>query len=378
LNLYEYQVKQLFKDIGIKTPAGQLAKTEDDAINAYQLVGPEVMLKSQVLTGGRGKAGGIKAAAAEEEVLAVFKQLTGLTIKGLPVKQVWVEEKLQIEQEFYVGITISPDEQLPVLIVSSKGGMDVEEVAREFPEAMAQCVIDMKYPLHDYTVREVLSQLNFRHTIAKRFVPLIQRLYDIYLQYHAILLEVNPLVLTVDGELVAADGRLAIDDNALNKYSTVKKLAVETAQDTVEQRMKKYGIDYVELDGNVGIISVGAGETMATMDLISRQGGKPACFLDFSAGVNPETIALALKTVSLRPEVKSILINIFGGLTRIDKVAEGIVYAIKKIGDIKQPLTIRLEGTNAELGREVIQQHGLESCLTLQEAVYQSVKRGEI
>lgn len=374
MNVYEYQAKEIFRQNGIVTPEGQVVETEEELIAVYRTLGPHVMLKAQVQTGGRGKAGGIRGVSSEKEAVENFKELLKLTIKGLPVNKILVEQKVAIKNEYYLGITIDPSTNLPALILSSKGGMDVEKLSEDFPDQLRELIIDPRYPLANFAVKDLVIKLGFSSQLVNQYVKLINKLYHVFAENKAILVEINPLVLTEDNQLIAADGRLAIDDNAINFYPNLTKLAEETDSKTIERQLKKQGIDYVELEGNVGIISVGAGETMATMDLISREGGKPACFLDFSGGVKPETITVALKTVINRPEVKSILINIFGGLTRIDKVAEGLIYAMKSLGKVSKPFAIRLEGTNADVGRKLIKEYGLEPCFSLQEAVTKAVQ----
>lgn len=376
MNIYEHQAKEIFQQYGIKVPRRRLVENFAELKEAYAILSPSVVLKAQILGGGRGKAGGIYFASSLPEVEAGWSKLKGSALHGQEIKKLLLEEKVGIIQEFYLGITISPDEYCPVVLISSHGGIDVETISKEHGNFLAEAKIDPCFGLHGYVLGELINRLGIDSQLTNELSNIGKKLYQIFRDYRATLVEINPLALTQENELVAVDARLALDDNAVPLYVHLRQLKASMEQ-TVEDALKQKGIDYVELNGNIGIISVGAGETMATMDLVSREGGVPACFLDFSGGVNTDSIETALRTVSAREEVKAVLFNIFGGLTRIDLVADGFLRAWQRIGGTKQPVVIRVEGTNSHLGKEALAKAGFDTCATLLEAVKLVVELGK-
>jgi len=377
MKLYEYQAKKYFGENQIPIPNGMVCSTENEAKDAFTDVGKgrEVVLKSQVLTGGRGKSGGIKSAKSVDETVHTFKALLSMKIKGLPVSKVLVEEKIEIKNEYYVGITIDPTASKPILLMSSKGGMEVETIAKESPSALYQYIVNPRYGVPSYQILKAMDQLHISRGISNQLIDVIKKLYKIFCGFDATLTEINPLVESSNGKLIAVDARLNIDNNALFKHPELEELKKEFAENK-ETYLKGKGVDFVYVGGNVGLICAGAGMTMATMDLVNAMGGKPACFCDVSAGINPQSMELAIKTVLSLNGVKSILVNMFGGLTRMDEVAKSFVAAWQNIGGISLPVAIRLEGTNVEEGRRIMKEHGFEMFTNLYDAVKKAVDLG--
>lgn len=376
MNVFEYQAKEIFRNCGIPVPRGRVARNAGDLKQICGETGFPVVLKAQTLGGGRGKAGGVRFAEDLPEAEKGREEICALSIRGQKVDTLLVEEKLPIQQELYLGITISPDDNRPSILLSAMGGIEVETMAAEHPDKMAQMSIDPYLGVFNYSVRALALKAGLPIRLVPQLCRLTRDLYRVFRDYHAILVEINPLAVLPENKLIAADARLAVDDNAVPLYGHLADLKKNSSRDTIEDQMKQKGIDYVELEGNIGIISVGAGETMATMDLVRCAGGTPACFLDFSGGVNTGSIEMALHTVSSRPEVKAILFNIFGGLTRIDQVAQSFLEARERFGNVRQPIVIRVEGTNVIAGRQMLDQAGFTSCTTLNEAIMQVVERG--
>jgi succinyl-CoA synthetase beta subunit len=377
MKLYEYQAKKYFAENQIPIPNGMVCSTENEAKDAFTDVGKgrEVVLKSQVLTGGRGKSGGIKSAKSVDETVHAFKALLSMKIKGLPVSKVLVEEKIEIKNEYYVGITIDPTASKPILLMSSKGGMEVETIAKESPSALYQYIANPRYGVPSYQILKAMDELYISRGISNQLIDVIKKLYKIFCGFDATLTEINPLVESSNGKLIAVDARLNIDNNALFKHPELEELKKEFAENK-ETYLKGKGVDFVYVGGNVGLICAGAGMTMATMDLVNAMGGKPACFCDVSAGINPQSMELAIKTVLSLNGVKSILVNMFGGLTRMDEVAKSFVAAWQNIGGISLPVAIRLEGTNVEEGRRIMKEHGFEMFTNLYDAVKKAVDLG--
>jgi len=377
MKLYEYQAKKYFGENQIPIPNGMVCSTENEVKDAFTHVGKgkEVVLKSQVLVGGRGKSGGIKIAKSIEETVSTFKGLLSQKIKGLPVSKVLVEEKIEIKCEYYVGITIDPTASKPILLMSSKGGMEVETIAKESPSALYQYIVNPRYGVPSYQILKAMGELNISRGISNQLIDVIKKLYKIFCGFDATLTEINPLAESSNGKLIAVDARLNIDNNALFKHPELEELKKEFAENK-ETYLKGKGVDFVYVGGNVGLICAGAGMTMATMDLVNAMGGKPACFCDVSAGINPQSMELAIKTVLSLNGVKSILVNMFGGLTRMDEVAKSFVAAWQNIGGISLPVAIRLEGTNVEEGRRIMKEHGFEMFTNLYDAVKKAVDLG--
>ena len=353
MRLHEYQAKQIFAKYGIKIPRGKLATNVEEVKKAAEELGGKVVLKSQILVGGRGKAGGIKLANSVDEAVEIAKDLFGRVIKGHRVEKIYVEEQLDIKKEMYVGLTLDRAEKGIALIVSSVGGMDIEEIAAEHPEKIARVTINPLYGLFDYQIREVLYRSGMPKELHKELTAIIKSLYKILVDHEAELTEINPLVLTDKG-LYAADARLNIDDNALYRHPELKELRDYTEVDQIERIAEEKGLNYVKLDGNIGVIANGAGMSMSTMDLIYLEGGKPANFLDIGGGASSEVVKEAIKTILMDKNVKVIFMNIFGGITRCDEVARGLVKAFQEI-EVPVPIVLRLAGTNEEEGRKIIE-----------------------
>lgn len=378
MRLYEYQAKEIFRNYDIPVPKGYLVKEKGQIGDAFNFLQAEngIVLKAQLLAGGRGKAGGVKFAYTPDEASTLLEQIKGLDIGGYKVSEILFEEKVPVREELYLGLIIDPVAGHPAFLASSKGGIDVEEIARKFPQFLGKMNIDFTYGILDYKVRELLTKVGIPKNLFGRFVNISKRLYEIFMDYEATLLEINPLILNEEGGLVAADARMSFDDAALFRRPKLKELSDSREKSLEEYLRHQYQLEFVDLQGNIGLVSGGAGMTMTAMDLIALAGGKPACFMDCSANVSTEGYEMALRTVSSKEGVSSILVNIFGGLTRMDHVGEYLVEAIKKIGNIEQPITIRLEGTNAEKGRKTIKEAGFQCYETFEEAVKRAVELG--
>ncbi len=355
MKLYEYQAKQIFSKHGIRIPNGRIAYSPEEVGEVAREIGSEeVVLKSQVLVGGRGKAGGIVISNAGE---AAFKsrELFGKDIKGFKVEKILVEEKLDIVKEMYVGITLDRERKGVVILVSSVGGMDIEEIAAKFPDKIGRKTVNPVWGLWDYQVRELLYEAGIPKEYFKDVFGVIKKLYGIFTRYEAELTEINPLVITSDGKLYAADGRLNVDDNSIYRQKEMAELKELTGSE-LEIAAESKGINYVKLDGNIGVIANGAGMSMATMDLIYLVGGKPANFLDIGGGASSDLVKSSMELIIRDPNVKVVFVNIFGGITRCDLVAEGLVKAFSEI-DMDIPVVLRLAGTNEEEGRKIIENY---------------------
>lgn len=367
MNLYEYQAKEIFAKYDIPIPRGTVVDGKSDLREALEIIGKDKfgMVKSQVLTGGRGKAGGIKPVDTLDQGLDALQGLIGMKIKGLPVERVLVEEKLKIKNEYFISITLDPEESLPVLLISPKGGMDIEEVAGEFPEAIGKYVIKLQAGLPSFAMIELIKNLGFQRQLWGDLINITSKLYKAFCEKEATLIEINPLIETVDGKLIAADGRLNVDDNALFRQPDTS----EYKQEFKDMVLKGKGVDYVDLDnGEVGVLCVGAGMTMLTMDLVAQLGSKARCFLDMSHGVNPAGFKAALDLLASEPDIKYVLVNMFGGLTRMDEIARSILEAIDDFkGKFSKPMVLRLQGTNADKGQEIMREAGYTVCSELED-----------
>lgn len=374
MKLYEYQAKKILNENKIPIPNGSVCSTEEEARDAFDSVGKGkgVILKSQVLVGGRGKAGGIRIAKSISEVANIFKELMNMNIKGFPVSKVLIEEKMEIRNEYYVGITIDPTFYKPILLISPRGGMEVETIAKESPSALGQYIVNPRYGIPSYEIIKLIGELGISSGLSTQLIDIIKKLYTILGNSDATLTEINPLVESSDETLIAVDARLNIDNNALFKHPEFEGFKRDFA-DNKETYLRGKGVDFVYIDGNVGLICAGAGMTMATMDLVNAMGGKAACFCDVSAGINPQSMELAMRAVSGLNDVRSILINMFGGLTRMDEVANSFIAAWQSMGGLSQPTVIRLEGTNVEEGRRTMRENGFEMFTNLYDAVQKAV-----
>lgn len=355
MKFLEYQVKERFKAAGIPVPDGRLARTPDEAALAAGALGP-VAVKAQVPVGGRGKAGGIKLARTPMDAKRAAGEILGMTIKGYPVREVWCETAQEITRELYLGLTLDRDARKPVVILSAQGGMEIEEVAEHHPEAIAKLHPDpWRGPL-PFEVRRLIFHAGLG-PLQAQLGPLVIKLYALARTYDALTLEINPLALTRDGGLVAADGKLEIDENALFRHKDLHG-ADESDEDPIEAEAKRRKLTYVRLDGSIGVIGNGAGLVMNTLDLVQREGGRAANFLDIGGGAKAEVVHSALDLLAGDPQVKGILINIFGGITRGDEVAHGIIDATRDL-NLKLPLVVRMTGTREEEGRRLLQEAGI-------------------
>jgi succinyl-CoA synthetase beta subunit len=355
MKFLEYQVKERFRAAGIPVPDGRLAKTPDEAALAAGALGA-IAVKAQVPVGGRGKAGGIKLAKTAADAKRVAGEILGMTIKGYTVKEVWCETAQDITRELYLGLTLDRDARKPVLILSAQGGMEIEEVAETHPEAIAKLHPDpWRGPL-PFEVRDLIFRAGLG-PLQAQLMPLVVKLYALARTYDALTIEINPLALTQDGGLVAADGKLEIDENAMFRHKDLHG-ADESEEDPLEAEARRRKLTYVRLDGSIGVIGNGAGLVMNTLDLVSREGGHAANFLDIGGGAKAEVVHSALELLAGDPHVQGILINIFGGITRGDEVAHGIIDASRDL-NLKLPLVVRMTGTREEEGRQLLREAGI-------------------
>jgi succinyl-CoA synthetase beta subunit len=367
MKLQEYQAKELLNRAGMPVPDGEVVSTPEAAAMAFERLDAEVaVIKAQVLTGGRGKAGGVQAVYSADEAKEAASKLLGKRLvteqsgpDGVVVKNILVEEGLTVEKEYYAAVTIDREKAMPVVIVSASGGMEIEEVSRTQPEKVFREYIEPVFGLQPYQARKLAYRMGLEHSEIAPFVDALLKLHVIFLVNELELAEVNPLVKTEDGELVALDAKITIDDNALFRQDDLQFLHDGADIDPLEARARAAGVNYIKLKGNIGCMVNGAGLAMATMDLIKACGGEPANFLDVGGGAAKEKIRAALGILVADPQAEAVLINIFGGILRCDVLAEGIADAAKTL-DIKVPLVVRLEGTNRAEGVEILKQTGLD------------------
>jgi succinyl-CoA synthetase beta subunit len=364
MNLYEYAAKEIFSEHSIPVPRGNLASNADQSEEITKKLG-EVVIKAHVLAGGRGKAGGIARASNPQEASQIAQRMLSMSIKGLPVNKLLVEEYKKPEKELYLGITIDRAARCPIIMVSPEGGIDIEEIARKFPQRIVRMRINPLTGIHDYQARTLAYSLDKGR--ASGIADVIKKLYCVFIAHDCTLAEINPLAITSEG-IFALDAKMVIDDSALFRQNFWEE---ETG--SLEESAKKSGMSYVGLDGNIGCIVNGAGLAMATLDMIIFLGGKPANFMDVRAGASAEQVKTALRIVSSNRNVKALLINIFGGLTKCDEVARGIIDAIS---EIKVPLVVRLAGTNEEEGRRMLGKYGIILASSTEEAAKAVVESG--
>jgi succinyl-CoA synthetase beta subunit len=355
MRLFEFEAKDAFRRVGLPLPRGRLAQTPDEAEKAATELACPVVIKVQILAGGRGKAGGIKPADSPKEARKVAEQLLGATIRGCKVRQVLVEERLTIAQEIYLGITVDRARRRPVAICSAMGGVDIEQVAEQHPEKIARILLDPVLGLREFEARKLAKTAGFEGQAFLQIAALSMQLWKVFVENDAELTEINPLVVTSDGRFIAADARLNVDDSSLFRHKALAERvdAGVSEQTELEQRAAKSGMTYVELDGNIGIIGNGAGLVMATMDAVQYYGGAPANFLDVGGGATADRMTQALSIVLSHPAVKAVFINILGGITRCDEMARGIVDAQKSLPR-KAPIIIRMIGTREKEGAEIL------------------------
>jgi succinyl-CoA synthetase beta subunit len=373
MKLHEYQSKTIFSKYGIPIPKGRVAATAQEARHIAEELGGRVVIKSQVLVGGRGKAGGVKLARDAGEAEQLATQILGMEIKGLPVRKVLVDEASSIEQEIYFAITNDRAAKKPVIIASSSGGVDIEEVAATAPERIVKANIDPLLGLREYQARDVAAGMDLPRNQWKEFIKVALGLWNVYQGTDATLAEINPLVITKDGKLIALDGKMIIDDNALFRQPELNEMRDSDEDAPAEIEARKYGLSFIKLDGNIGCMVNGAGLAMTSMDVIKLFGGEPANFLDIGGGAGSEKVAAAMRIILTDPNVKAVLFNIFGGITRCDEVARGILAAIDEVKP-KVPMVVRLVGTNAEEGRRMLESARMITAETLADAAQKAVR----
>jgi len=354
MDLYEYQGKQLFARFGIPVSEGRLATTKEEARAGAEELGGQVVVKAQVLTGGRGKAGGIKLAGSPEEAEARAADILGMDIRGHTVRRLWVEQASEIAKEYYLSVTFDRGEKKPLFMFTTQGGVDIEEVAESSPEALARLHVDPLVGFQPYQARWLCFTAGLADPAEqKQVISLVGRLYEAFVGCDAMLCEINPLIVTVEGEVRALDSKFTVDDNAFFRHPDIAEMRDLEADDPQERLAREKGVTYVKLDGDIGILGNGAGLVMSTLDVIEQAGGSPANFCDLGGGGDAEGVVEALEVITSDPQVKGILFNIFGGITRGDEVARGILEALSRMS-IPLPIVVRLDGTNAEEGRAML------------------------
>jgi succinyl-CoA synthetase beta subunit len=377
MRLHEYQAKEVFRDAGIPVPDSELATTVEGAVAAAESIGYPVAVKAQVHVGGRGKAGGIELADTEAEARDAAESILGMDLKGYQVDRVLVEEAVDFTNELYVGVTMDRGEGAPVAMVSTRGGVNIEEVAAEDPDAIAREHIDPAFGMHPYQARKAVYDAGVPQDIARDVSSILSALYDLWEDKDGADAEINPLMVTADDEVIAADAVFNIDDDALFRHPDLAEMEEEAAGDELETKANEYGFDYVRLEGNVGIIGNGAGLVMTTLDLVDHYGGAPANFLDIGGGAKAERVSNALDMVFSDPNADAVVFNIFGGITRGDEVAEGINAALEAFEQIPKPVVVRLAGTNAQEGMEILNTDLVTVESTLEDAVTRAVGYAE-
>jgi len=369
MKIHEYQAKAILKKFGVAVPRGEMATTREEAITAakalFEAGATGVVVKAQIHAGGRGKGGGVKIAKSVEEAGQLAEKMLGMTLithqtgpEGRVVRRLLIEETLPIEKELYLGILVDRAEGKPVFMASAAGGMDIEQVAAENPQAILKEYIAPGMGLEAFQARKIAFQLGLKPQLMNPAVQFLTNLYKVFEATDGSLLEINPFITTTDGRLFALDAKINFDDNAMFRHADLKELRDTTEEDPLEVEASKYNLNYIKLDGNVGCMVNGAGLAMATMDIIKYAGGMPANFLDVGGGANAEQVTHAFETLLSDKNVKAVLINIFGGILRVDTLATGVVEAANKT-HIQLPIVLRLEGTNVEAGRQILKDSGL-------------------
>lgn len=374
MKLHEYQAKERFAEAGIPTPAFRLATTTDEVLEAAEAIGYPVAVKAQVKVGGRGKAGGIEIVDDGEAAAKAADRILGMDLKGYTVERVIVEEAVDFTDELYVGVTMDRSEGRPVLMVSTRGGVNIEEVNEEDPDAIAREHVDPAFGLHPYQARRAVVNAGVDPAVAGDVAGVLSTLYTLYRDLDGSDVEINPLMVTSDDEVIAADAVLNVDADALFRHPDLEELAEEEHDTALDEKAAEYGFDYVRLEGNVGIIGNGAGLVMTTLDLVDHYGGTPANFLDVGGGAKAERIANALDLVFSDEQVDSVVFNIFGGITRGDEVARGINEALGEFDEIPKPVVVRLAGTNWREGMEILDTDLVTVEETLEGAVQRAVE----
>jgi succinyl-CoA synthetase beta subunit len=361
VDLYEYQGKELFRRFGIPTSEGRLASTPEEARAAAEELGGQVVVKAQVLTGGRGKAGGVKLADGPDDAEQKATEILGLDINGHVVRRLWVESASEIAKEYYLSVTFDRGEKKPLFMLTREGGVEIEQVAEEAPEKLARLHIDPLEGYQPYQARRLIYGAAIDDpNEQKQVLDIVGKLYQCFVETDAILCEINPLIVTPEGEMRALDSKFTVDDNALYKHPEIEAMRDPESIPPEERAAREKGVTYVKLDGEVGILGNGAGLVMSTLDVITLAGGRPANFCDLGGGGDAQGVVDALEVISGDPQVRSIFFNIFGGITRTDEVARGILQALGQMA-IGHPIVVRLDGTNAEEGRQILADSGQEN-----------------
>ena len=366
VKIHEYQAKSVLARFGVPVPRGEVASTPAEAVEIARRLGGDIaVVKAQIHAGGRGKGGGVKVAKSLAEVEPLAQQIIGMNLvthqtgpEGRKVGRVLIEEGLQIERELYVSILVDRAAACPVIIASAAGGMDIEEVAAKEPEKILREYIDRRTGIVPFQARKLAFGMGLTGPVANKLVKLLDSIYKAFIETDASMIEINPLILTKGGELLALDAKVSFDDNALYRHPELRDFRDITEEDPLEVEASKFSLNYIRLDGNIGCMVNGAGLAMATMDIIKLAGGEPANFLDVGGGANAEQIKNAFRILMADKNVKAVLINIFGGILRCDVLAQGVIAAVKELG-VPVPIVIRMEGTNVEEGKRMLEESGL-------------------
>jgi len=359
VDLYEYQGKELFRRAGIPVSAGRLAESPQEARAAAQELGGPVVVKAQVLTGGRGKAGGIKLAGNPDEAEQKAKEILGLDIRGHVVRRLWIEQASDIAKEYYLSITFDRGAKQPLFMFTTQGGVEIEQVAEENPDALLRLHVDPAEGYQPWVARRLIYGAGVEDPgEQKQISAIVEQLYRAFIEFDAMLCEINPLIVTPDGTVKALDSKFTVDDNSLFRHPDIAEMRDTTAVDPIETFARQKGVTYVKLDGNVGICGNGAGLAMSTVDVVAHVGGRPANFCDLGGGGSAEGVVDALEVITRDPQVTSIFFNIFGGITRCDEVARGILEALERLDMSRYAIVVRLDGTNAVEGRQILADAG--------------------
>ena len=373
MKIHEYQAKEIFSRYRIPVTNEFVCYTIEEAVAAADKLGLPVVVKAQVLAGGRGKAGGVKLARTKEEVPELAGKILGMDIKGYTVEKILIAQGVKFSSEFYVGLTIDRNSKSVIFMASSEGGVEIEEVAKENPDAIHKFVIDPDLGLTPFLARKIAFALFTDFSLVKQGADLFQKLYKIFMDTDSSLVEINPLVITSEGQLLALDGKMNFDDNALFRQPEIEALNEPTEDELKELDAKEKGLTYIRLDGSIGCMVNGAGLAMATLDLIKYFGGEPANFLDIGGSSNPQKVIDAMNLILSDKNVKVVMINIFGGITRCDDVARGLIIALDKI-KVEVPIVVRLSGTNSKEGLEILKQANLPIVETMSQAAQKAIE----
>ncbi len=373
MKLHEYQSKRIFARYGLPVPQGNVATTPSEARQIAHLLGGAVVVKAQVLVGGRGKAGGILLARDAAEAEEAARQIIGMSIKGLTVHKVLIECAVEIAQEIYMGIAIDRTYRKPVIIASAQGGVEIEELARDRPDMIFRLLIDPLRGLMDYQARNLAFDLGLHGGFIRPFTAVARSLWRVFVENDATLAEINPLAITPEGQIIAVDGKITLDDNALFRHLELSEMRDVQEETEAQRQARQADLSYVKLDGDIGCMVNGAGLAMATMDLVDLYGGRPANFLDIGGGARANKVAAALRIILSDPDVKVILINIFGGITRCDEVARGLLAAVQEASKPVPPMVVRLVGANEEEGRQLLAAANVITATSLIEVAQKAV-----